>query len=372
MKTYFVTGASGAVGSAVVEELLRDPDVRLKLLIRAKSAQELAERLRGLLGYWGIADGTAAARIEALAGDTTRPMLGLPEEVYVRLASECTHVIHSAGVVRMNLPIEEARRSAVGAAREVIALARRAAMDGHLEKVEFVSTVGVGGRLPGTLPERWIHEPRGFHNTYEQCKAEAEVDVEAAVKEGLPITVHRPSMVVGDSRTGRIIHFQVFYHLAEFLSGARTRGILPDPGATQLDIVPCDYVAKAIVWSSRSESTRGSVLHLCAGPGLSLTIARLREMVRIAFVGHGRVLPRPVTVPSWLFRAAIPAVGAVAPERDRRALSTLPIFLDYMAEAQSFGNPQTVARLSPAGIRLPDVTALAYRILHFYLCSRPA
>ena len=48
----------------------------------------------------------------------------------------------------------------------------------------------------------------------EAAKAEAERAVwsEGA---GLPITVHRPSMVVGEAQNGRVIHFQVFYHLCE-------------------------------------------------------------------------------------------------------------------------------------------------------------
>ena len=52
---------------------------------------------------------------------------------------------------------------------------------------------------------------------------------------GLPATIHRPSMVVGDSQTGKVIHFQVFYHLCEFLSGRRTLGIVPDTGDAALD-----------------------------------------------------------------------------------------------------------------------------------------
>ena len=125
--------------------------------------------------------------------------------------------------------------------------------------------------LPGALPERWITESREYHNTYEQAKAEAEVLVARGVAEGLPITVHRPSMVVGDSRTGDVMRFQIFYHLVEFLSGRRTFGFFPAFGATRLDIVPVDYVANAVVWSSGRQDTVGRILHLCAGPEESLT-----------------------------------------------------------------------------------------------------
>ena len=56
-------------------------------------------------------------------------------------------------------------------------------------------------------------EVRTFHNTYEQAKAEAEEYLYPFMAdERLPITIHRPSMVVGDSMTGKAISFQVFYH----------------------------------------------------------------------------------------------------------------------------------------------------------------
>ena len=55
--------------------------------------------------------------------------------------------------------------------------------------------------------------------------------------------------VVGDTINGRIIHFQVFYHLCEFLSGRRTLGLAPGFGGARLDIVPADYVAQVIALS---------------------------------------------------------------------------------------------------------------------------
>src|SRR5206468_3341904 len=182
------------------------------------------QRRRPLAQFWKLPDGEVAARVEMVRGDTSLPHFGLDSARFERIAAECSRIIHCAAMVRMNLPLAEARRAAVRAAENVVELARSAARAGILEKVEFLSTVGVGGTLPGTLPERWITESRAYHNTYEQAKAEAEVLVAQGVAEGLPITVHRPSMVVGDSRTGDVLRFQIFYHLVEFLSGRRTFG----------------------------------------------------------------------------------------------------------------------------------------------------
>lgn len=212
MKHYFITGATGAIGGALVPVLLREPQARLTLLLRAASADEVNTRLQSLCRFWqpSIVDTSWRERLRALRGDVTLPDFGPAAADYRQLAGECTHIIHSAGNVRMNLPIEQARRSSVDSTRHIVALAHACA---RLEKVEFVSTVGVGGRTSGTVPEEWLSSARSFHNTYEQAKAEAEDIVRVEVEGGLPLTVHRPSMVVGDSSSGRIIHFQVFYHL---------------------------------------------------------------------------------------------------------------------------------------------------------------
>jgi nucleoside-diphosphate-sugar epimerase len=220
------------------------------------------------------------------------------------------------------------------------------------------------------LPERWITEPRTFHNTYEQAKAEAELLVADHIHSGLPATVHRPSMVIGDARSGKVIHFQIFYHLAEFLSGRRTRGFFPALGATKLDVVPVDYVARSIVWSSMRPETVGRVFHLCAGPTAALPLGILRDRIRAWFENAGMRLPRVRTVPAGLFRAAVPLMNLAISERGRRALAALPIFLDYLAAEQVFENAQSTRMLATAGIAFPDIDAALSNVLSYYLAQR--
>jgi len=369
MMTYFVTGATGAVGSAIVPRLLEDQDTNVYLLLRAGSEKNLGERLESLFRYWGITPDDAARRrrVHPLRGDVTSDRLGLDLAVYDQLASVCTHIVHCAGQVRMTLPLEEARRQAVDAASEVLALGARCREHGQLHKVEFVSTVGVSGRAGGVLAEEWATERREFHNTYEAAKAEAELLVAATIDQGLPVTVHRPSMVVGESRDGRIIHFQVFYHLCEFLSGRRSRGLCPALGTARLDTIPVDYVADAIVWSSQIRDTSGHILHLCSGPEQAIALADLRVRVRKIFAKRGFGVPRGKTIPLSLFRIGLPLSAAFAPAKQRRALRTLPIFLDYLGEDQAFANEKTQPLLAKAGIHLPAPKDYIETVLDYYL-----
>ena len=370
IKTYFLTGATGVVGSAIVPRLLLDPDTRVMLLIRAKDEPALQTRMGELIRFWrDSGEKVPSDRIEAVRGDATLPQFGLAEKPYSALEHECTHVIHSAGTVRMNLSLEDARRSAVGSATEILTLARRMADRGQLEKVEFVSTVGIAGKRAGALPETWIDEPREFHNTYEQAKAEAEDYVREEVEHGLPLTVHRPSMVVGDSRTGGVIHFQIFYHLCEFLSGLRTLGLSPNLGRAHLDTVPADYVGSAIAWSSRQPTTSGRVFHLCSGPQLSIPLTELQPLVRAVYAEAGRWTPPVIALPSWAFLGAMRALGLFVGESAQRAIRTLPVFIDYLTTEQAFGNAQSQESLVAAGIALPSPRDYLPCVLRQYLGS---
>ncbi|MDA3789573.1 MAG: SDR family oxidoreductase [Desulfobacula sp.] len=342
MKIYFITGSTGAIGASLVPLLLEEIDIELYLLIRADNKDHLAGRLEKLFQFWDFHEqDERKKRIKAVTGDIQQYHFGFEEELYHELSEKCTHLVHCAGNVRMNLSIETARACSVTSAENVIELAKICKQNKNLKKIEFVSTVGVGGRMQETVPEEWLIQKREFHNTYEQAKAEAEEFIKLYVDKGLPITVHRPSMVVSDSTTGKIIHYQIFYHLCEFLSGRRTLGVTPATGNTRLDIIPSDYVAKVIAWSSKTDKTIGAILHECSGPDNAILISHLKKKIQSIFSRYGVTLPKMVTIPVWLFKSLLPAIGMFVPEKSKRAMKALPVFFDYLTENHGFANEKT-------------------------------
>ena len=369
MNRFFITGGTGAVGSALVAELCANTDAELQLLIRAKDEHDLAQRRAAMLKFWEISpESEVARRITALRGDVTLPNFGLIDEAYSRVARETSHIIHSAAIVKMNLPLDEARQSAVSSVKSILALAEQCREYGILQKVDIVSTVGVSGLAPGLMPEEPMLHVEKFHNSYEASKSEAERYV-LGHKGGLQVTLHRPSMVVGRADTGKIIHFQVFYHLCEFLSGRYTRGMIPKTHDVSLDTIPVDYVAKAITYSAlHPEETKGKIFHLCSGPKDAIPIPALVSAVHQKLGDSASALPR--SIPSQIFRKALPVMAWFVAEREKRALRNLPIFLDYLAVPQQFSNENSRAFFTNVGIELPTPTSYLSKVLDYYLLAK--
>jgi len=368
MNHYFLTGATGNIGSALVPLLLKSEGV-IQLLIRADSDEYLLQRFDELCKFWEISRDAALERMIPCRGDMTKPFLGLNGEAYATLAESCTHIIHCGGAVRMNLPLEEARESAVGSVEEIIRLAERARKEGRLKKIDIVSTVGVIGRSRSPLTEKLITENRTFHNTYEQAKAEAEEMLYAYMASNrLPITIHRPSMVVGDSKTGKAKSFQVFYHICEFISGKRTFGILPDLKGVNLDIIPVDYVVQVIKWSAESNETVGKFIHECSGPDAALNIHSLEETLESYpyFSNHASyIVKKKRYIPPALFNIAIVILSIFLPKKDKKIIRTLPHFLEYIKYPQLFYDKLTADYL-PKGIQKPLPAAYLDIILTNY------
>ena len=92
---------------------------------------------------------------------------------------------------------------------------------------------------------------------------------------------------------------------------------------------------------------------LRSGPRDSMPLPELRKRVRQRFRAAGRGLPPTVDLPPKVFLGAMKALALVAGAKARRAIGTLPVFLDYLATDQAFANDITVTLLAGPGLALP-------------------
>ena len=277
MGAVFMTGATGFVGREVLSRFLARGDRDVYALVRAGNDQDAAGRL------------PAHARLTAVAGDIERAGLGLSEGTAERLHRDVSTVVHCAASVSFELPLDESRRVNVDGTRHMAEFAREC---NGLERFTYVSTAYVAGEPGGLFREDELSVGQSFRNPYERSKFEAEVALREEAGD-LPLQILRPSIVVGDSSTGRTTSFNVLYGpLKAFARGAMRA--IPARRSSPVDIVPVDYVADRVV--ELATDGPGGTFHLVAGRNAT-TVGRLLEL-------SAKELDRsePVVLPPRLYR----------------------------------------------------------------------
>ena len=268
MPATFLTGTTGFIGSEILRRLLqRERDRRIYALVRAPDDGEAARRGREVL-FKLFRDDAAATedgkrRVRWITGDLAGPGLDLTPGARAEILAECDEIVHAAASTNWDLSFEEAEAVNVAGVLGIVQLAEALARGGGLSRLVHISTAYVAGRRGGVIAPDDLPGPRGpFNNTYEATKAKAERILRERMRD-LPITVVRPSIVVGDSRTGRTFNFNVIYFPLKLMH----RGLLPlMPGrrSTTLDIVPVDYVCDATIALGRDAGAAGRTFHLTA------------------------------------------------------------------------------------------------------------
>jgi thioester reductase-like protein len=255
-----LTGATGFLGAFLLHELLRQSTAQVVCLVRAKDDDEAMDRLTENLARYGLwqdaYNGTRRARIRPLRGDLTQPRLGLVEAAYDELASRIEAVYHNAASVNWTYPYQALRDVNVGGTREILRLV------GHKRRIplHYVSTVGVFPATGGAVFSENTSLDHGgdLYGGYAQSKWVAEKLVTAAKERGLPASIYRPSIVIGDSRTGL---FNQDAYMENMIKGCIELGEVPRI-ETHVDLVPVDYAAQAIVHLSLRREGHPSRFHL--------------------------------------------------------------------------------------------------------------
>lgn len=275
-----LTGATGFLGMELLVRLLEQTDREVIALVRAADDDAAAVRLTGVLATV-LPPGAqpAPGRVRAVAADLEDPTLGLTPAAADALVAEVETVVHCAASVSFVLPIEEARRINVGGTAALLALAARAP---RLQQVVHVSTAYVAGERTGRAFEHEGDVGQAARNTYEQSKLEAEALV---ADSELPIVVLRPSIVVGDRRTGWTPAFNVIYWPLQGFARGLLTSVAADPEG-RVDIVPVDAVAEALLELGRRRGERGC-FHLVAGDGAPTC----SELTALASDSFGRRAP---------------------------------------------------------------------------------
>jgi thioester reductase-like protein len=351
-----LTGATGLLGRWLVRDLAA-AGRRVAVIVRGSKAGDAATRVDALLRDWEEVAGAHVPCPVVLEGDLTAEGLGLAPEQRDWIAANVREVIHSAAslVFDRRLTDGEPYTSNVGGTRNMLALCR----DAGIRRLHHVSSAYVCGQRTGTVLERELDVGQTSGNDYERSKILSEG--EATTADFLDVvTVHRPSIIVGDVVHGFTNTFHGFYRplrivmpfVEAFVDATLPRGallaVMGMDGAESKNLVPVDWVSAVMTRIIGDESLHGRTYHLTSGTPTTVgTLCHVFEELVFELVADLRRQ-----------RAADAEAGVTRPsaaEEEREALAQM--FLDQMDVYRAYWRDDPVFDASHTQAAVPDLPA---------------
>ena len=365
---YFVTGATGFIGRHLVRELLATQDDHVFLLVRPASQG----RVEQLIERWGHPD-----RITVVHGDLLEAGLGVDPAWVAEHHGTIDHFFHLAARYDMTVGEEENETLNVGGTRGALELA--ADLDAGV--VHHVSSIAASGDYEGFWDETMFDVGQQLPSAYHRTKFESEkvVREESAV----PWRVYRPAMVIGHSETGEADKADGPYYLFPMLKLLRDR--LPawtplvglDLGDT--NVVPVDFVARALVWLAHVPGCDGQAFHLVdpeplrtidlvntfADAAGAPTFATPVDRSLTGVVPTG-LLPKGLR-PATLARTVLRSTAAQLALRETVGrLGLPPQAVEHLTLPTRYGARATQRALEGSGITVPPLTSYAEEVWSYW------
>lgn len=346
-RTVLVTGFPIFVARRLIGELVTGGN-RVLLLVRHKflgQASQFAAEINA------SAAAAAGGQAVVLQGDILDIDLGLSGAQIRDLHSEVEEVHHIAAIRYLGVETSKMRLLNVEGLREVleVCLGMR-----RLQRICHWSTAFVAGGRSGVIAEHELFTGQHFRNAFERSKADAEKLARSAMSQ-LPITVVRPSIVIGDSETGEVERFDGPYLMINRIlnAPANTSVSLPAKGRYPLNVVPADYVVRAAQLLARHPKALGGTFHLVDSNPLSA-----REFFEAIADAAGQQRPR-VALPGGVARVVLNLPGLRDLARQERT------FVEWFDTDQRFDDQGARRLLDEGGVRCPDLPSYVDIIVRY-------
>jgi thioester reductase-like protein len=345
-ESIFVTGFPGFIAGRLVESLAK-PETQLFMLVQPQFVEAAMDEIEAIAELTK----TPLESFVIVEGDVTQPKLGISDADLETIQYETTDVFHLAAAydlaVAKDVAFSVNLQGTINVNDFVCSLK-------NLRRYNYVSTCYVAGKREGTILETDLGHKAGFRNFYEETKHLAEIEVEN-LKSHLPVTIFRPSVVVGDSETGETAKYDGIYYLIHYLRKSPTLLRIVNVGNehVRLNLVPIDFVVEGIVALSRDKRAIGKTIAL-ADPE-PLTTAELFDVIARDMTGRKSEFSPPARLAEWFLNTRISPV-----------ITGLPHYgVPYFFISQTYDTAVAHDLLSPHGIECPRFGDYVENLLDF-------
>ena len=299
-ETLFLTGFPGFIAEKLVRRLAK-PKTQFFLLVQPQFVEKARLDLENIAAETGV----ALENFAIIEGDITRENLGISESDLEIVRRETTDIFHLAAIYDLSVAHEPAFAVNVKGTKNVNQLV--ASLE-NLRRYNYISTCYVAGKRTGEILETELAHDAGFRNFYEETKYLAEIEVEN-LKEKLPVTIFRPSVVVGDSKTGETAKYDGIYYLLLYLQKAPAifRYFNVGNKRVRVNLVPVDFVVEGIAELSKDAAAIGQTIAL-ADPN-PLTTEEIFDAFAEQLTGKTSVIkPPPALIENSLLLSFSPTL----------------------------------------------------------------
>ena len=352
-ETFFITGFPGFIANRLVQRLAETTENLIFLVQPAlieRAEEEIAKISNRAL--------RSPDDFRIVQGDISLPNLGLSDSDLETVRAETTRVFHLAAVYDLAVARDLAMKINVEGTRNLKELARTLPRLRHLH---HVSTCYVAGKREGVILETELRHEAGFRNFYEESKYLSEIEI-ADLKNELPVTIHRPSVVCGDSRTGETAKYDGVYYLIFYLLLWPNGLSLLNIGNHEvcLNLVPVDYVVDSLAALAFDDRCIGETLQI-ADPN-PLTTNQLFNAIAKSINGRqSKITVPPRLVEFFLMSPPSPAITGL-PHHG----------VPYFFVKQTYDTSNSARLLEPHGLRCPAFESYVDKIVAFAAANRRA
>ncbi len=342
--TTLVTGFPSFRGRKMVEQLLEHP----RRLVYAIVHDKLADLAKQFVGHLPEA---VRERLVLYAGDAASIDLGLSGAEYRELAARVERVHHVAQVTYPGVARKVAESVNIGAMKEVIEFGR---VCDRLKSIVVHSSAQISGNRTGLVLEDELSSGQSFRSVVEETLARAEKIARSHMGE-LPISVVRPTQIVGDSRTGEVDRFDGPYLLMLLILNAPQDFpvLLPARGDTPMNLVPINYVVQAAERIGQSPQAIGKTFHIADPRPLTV-----RHVFQLVAQSGGKRLPGGF-IPSRLTKALLSTPGVNLVSKSPKA------FVDQITTPVRYDTRNTDDVLAGSNIECPPFESYVDALVAF-------